>query len=155
MLRALARRLRRWWWARRRVWTIGDLSIGWHCQFLTGTDGRIYIGARVSLADQVVLNACHDGQIAIGDDCLIGPRVYIRTANHRTTQTDVPIRVQGHERGVVIIGRDVWLGAGVIVLPDVHIGESCVIGAGSVVTQSLPDGVVAAGNPCRVIRVRP
>ena len=52
----------------------------------------------------------------------------------------------------VKIGSDVWVGGGAIILPGVRVGSRCVIGAGSVVTRDVPDGVFAAGNPCRVIR---
>lgn len=114
----------------------------------------IRIGARVSIADQVVLNACHDGVVEVGSDCLIGPRVYLRTSGHQFSRSDVPIRTQGHERGTIVIEEDCWLGAGVIVLPYVRIGAHSIVGAGSVVTRSIPSWSVAAGNPCRVIRSR-
>ncbi len=52
----------------------------------------------------------------------------------------------------IIIGSDVWVGGGALILPGVHVGSRTVIGAGSVVTRDVPDGVFAAGNPCRIIR---
>lgn len=154
MVRSVLRSVRRWWWERSRVTSEKDISIGRGCQLLTGDDGQIVLGARLSMADSVILNASHDGLIVIGEDCLIGPRVYARTSNHRTDNTDKSIRMQGHTSGMIAVGDDVWIGAGVILLPNVMIGPHSVIGAGSVVTRSIPPWSVAAGNPCRVIRDR-
>ena len=88
--------------------------------------------------------------IRIGANCQIAPRVSILTATH---PVEPHPRALGWESGVpVIIGDNVWLGAGVIVLPGVTIGDNSVIGAGAVVTSDIPADVVAFGNPARVIR---
>lgn len=89
--------------------------------------------------------------VTIGDNVLFAPNVQIYTAGH---PLDVKGRVEDAiEFGYPItIGDNVWLGGGVIVCPGVNIGENTVIGAGSVVTKDIPANVVAAGNPCRVIR---
>ncbi|OLQ92935.1 maltose acetyltransferase [Vibrio panuliri] len=90
-------------------------------------------------------------EVKIGDNVLFAPNVQLYTAGH-------PLDVKGRvEEGVefgkpITIGDNVWLGGGVIVCPGVTIGHNSVIGAGSVVTRDIPDNVVAAGNPCRVIR---
>ena len=81
---------------------------------------------------------------------MIGPNVTIATAAH-------PILPELRERNLqynlpVHIGKNVWIGAGAILLPGVRVGDGTVIGAGSVVTKDLPSGVVAVGNPCRVLR---
>ncbi len=88
--------------------------------------------------------------ITIGDNCLLGPNVSIYTAGHPLhPQT----RASGYEYGKsVTIGDNVWIGGNVVIVPGVHIGDNTVIGAGSVVTKDIPDMVLAAGNPCRVIR---
>jgi maltose O-acetyltransferase len=88
--------------------------------------------------------------IAIGDDAQIGPGVHVYTATH-------PVEPETRRSGVeyalpVTIEDNVWLGGGTIVCPGVTIGRDTVVGAGSVVTRPLPPGVVAAGNPCRVLR---
>jgi maltose O-acetyltransferase len=84
---------------------------------------------------------------------LIGPNVQIYTATHPLSASE---RRNGIEFGTpVTIGDDCWLGGGAIVCPGVHIGSGCVIGAGSVVTKDIPKGMVAAGNPARVIRKAP
>jgi maltose O-acetyltransferase len=88
--------------------------------------------------------------IRIGAACQIAPRVQLLTAAH---PVDPEPRRQGWEYGEPItIGDNVWLGGGVIVCPGVTIGDDTVVGAGAVVTRDLPAGVVAAGNPARVLR---
>ena len=90
------------------------------------------------------------GKVTIGDNVQIAPYVQITTAGHPVHPAS---RNSGYEYGIPItIGNNVWLGGGVIVLPGVTIGDNAVIGAGSVVTRDVPANVIAAGNPCRVIR---
>jgi maltose O-acetyltransferase len=90
------------------------------------------------------------GHITIGDHVMIGPKVSLYTANH---PIDPAVRSLGHDHGIpVTIGDRVWIGGNAVVCPGVTIGSNTVIGAGSVVTHDIPEGVVAAGNPCRVIR---
>ena len=87
----------------------------------------------------------------IGDRALIGPNCQLITVGHPVD--DVQRRRDAWEQAAPIhIGEDAWLGAGVTVLPGVTIGARSVIGAGSVVTRSIPDDAVAVGNPARVIR---
>ena len=89
-------------------------------------------------------------EIRIGAKCQIAPRVSILSATHPVAPAP---RADGWESGEPItIGDNVWLGAGVIVLPGVTIGDNAVIGAGAVVTKDIPANVVAVGNPCRVLR---
>ncbi|PSR16581.1 maltose acetyltransferase [filamentous cyanobacterium CCP3] len=88
--------------------------------------------------------------VTLGDNVLIAPNVQICAAYH---PTDPAVRLTGLELAAPItIGHNVWLGGGAIVCPGVTIGDNTTIGAGSVVTKSIPAGVVAVGNPCRVIR---
>lgn len=90
-------------------------------------------------------------EVHIGDNVMLAPNVQLYTAGHPLA---VKERVEeGVEFGLPItIGDNVWLGGGVIVCPGVRIGNNSVIGAGSVVTRDIPDNVLAAGNPCRIIR---
>lgn len=102
----------------------------------------IYANYNLTLVD--------DTHIYVGDDTMFGPNVILATAGH-------PICPELRERGLqynlpIRIGRNCWLGAGVIVMPGVTIGDNVVIGAGSVVTKDIPSNVVAVGNPCRVLR---
>ena len=88
--------------------------------------------------------------VTIGDNVLLGPNVQIITAGHPIHPDS---RNSKYEYGIPItIGDNVWIGAGAIILPGVNIGSNTVIGAGAVVTKDVPDGVVAAGNPCRIIK---
>lgn len=90
------------------------------------------------------------GKIKIGNRVFLGPRVSIYTAGYPVY---APVRNEFLEyASEVTIGDDVWIGGSVTINPGVHIGNNVVIGAGSVVTADIPDGVVAAGNPCRIIR---
>ncbi len=96
------------------------------------------------------LTLVDDTHIYIGDGTMLGPNVVIATAGH-------PILPELREKQYqfnmpVHIGKNCWLGAGVIVLPGVTIGDNSVIGAGSVVTKDIPANVIAVGNPCRVLR---
>ena len=111
---------------------------GHHVHFGSG----IYVNSNLTLVD--------DGHIYVGDKVMFGPNVTIATANH-------PIDPELRSRALqynkdVYIGENVWIGAGVIVVPGVHIGKNSVVGAGSVVTKDIPENVVAVGNPCRVLR---
>ena len=91
-----------------------------------------------------------DTHIYIGDNTMLAPNVVLATAGH---PIDPELRSRGLQYNLPVrIGKNCWLGAGVIVLPGVTIGDNTVIGAGSVVTKDIPSGVVAVGNPCRVLR---
>ena len=97
--------------------------------------------------DCVILDVC---PVEIGDHVLFGPRVCIYTAAH---PLDTDLRRRQLEYGrPVRIGSDVWVGGNSIINPGVSIGHDVVIGSGSVVTRDIPSHVIAAGNPCRVLR---
>lgn len=88
--------------------------------------------------------------VTIGDNVFVAPNVAIYTAGH---PVHYKARNSAYEYGIPItIGNDVWIGGNVVICPGVRIGSRSVIGAGSVVTRDIPDDVIAAGNPCRVIR---
>jgi maltose O-acetyltransferase len=115
-----------------------------HCEF----GSHISVGPRTFVNFNAVF--LDVAQITVGADCQIGPGVQLLTPNH---ELDAERRRAGWENGTpVTIGDNVWLGGGVIVCPGVTIGENTVVGAGSVVTKDLPAGVLAVGNPARVVR---
>ncbi|UOG77226.1 sugar O-acetyltransferase [Hymenobacter tibetensis] len=88
--------------------------------------------------------------VTIGDNVFIAPNVLLSTAGH---PVEVEPRITGWEYArPITIGDNVWIGGGVVILPGVTIGAGTTIGAGSVVTRDIPAGVVAVGNPCRVLR---
>ena len=89
-------------------------------------------------------------KVTIGDNCMFAPNVAVYTAGHPLHPV---ARNSMYEYGIeVVIGDNVWVGGNVVINPGVHIGSNSVIGAGSVVTKDIPEWVVAAGNPCKVIR---
>ncbi len=104
---------------------------------------HVYINMGLTLVD--------DTHIYIGDCTQLGPNVTIATAGHpilpelrgeRPLQYNIPVR----------IGKNCWIGAGVVIVPGVTIGDNAVVGAGSVVVSDIPADAVAVGNPCRVLR---
>lgn len=96
------------------------------------------------------LTVVDDTDIYIGDSVMIAPNVVIATGTHPICPE---LREQVYQYNLPVhIGNRVWIGAGAIILPGVTIGDNSVIGAGSVVTKDIPSGVVAVGNPCRVLR---
>lgn len=111
-------------------------------------------GKHVHLGNNVYANfnltLVDDVDIYIGNDCLFGPNTVIATAGH-PIDPELRARVTQYN-AEVHIGNNVWLGAGVIVMPGVTIGDNSVIGAGSIVTKDIPSNVVAFGNPCKVFR---
>ncbi len=111
-------------------------------------------GHHVHLGNYVYANfnltCVDDTHIYIGDNTMIGPNVTLATAGHPILPR---LREKGYQFNLPIhIGKNCWLGAGVIVLPGVNIGDNSVIGAGSIVTKDIPSNVVAYGSPCKVIR---
>ena len=111
---------------------------GRHCHF----GNNVYANFNLTMVD--------DTHIFVGDNTMIAPNVVLASAGH-------PILPELREKGYqynfpVKIGKNCCLGAGVIVLPGVTVGDNTVIGAGSVVTKDIPANVVAVGNPCRVVR---
>ena len=117
-----------------------------HCDY----GSNIHLGTRVFFNfNCVVLDVC---EVHIGDYTLFGPGVQILTPLH---PFDARLRREREFGKPVHIGADVWVGGGALILAGVRIGSRAVIGAGSVVTRDIPDGVFAAGNPCRVIKQVP
>lgn len=103
---------------------------------------HVYANFHLTLVD--------DTHIYVGDNTMFGPNVTLATAGHPILPE---LRRQSYQYNQPVrIGRNCWLGAGVIVLPGVTIGDNTVVGAGSVVTHDLPADVVAVGVPCRVLR---
>lgn len=111
---------------------------GHHVHFGKG----VYANFNLTLVD--------DTHIYVGDYTMFGPNVTVATAGHPILPE---LRQQGYQYNAPVhIGKNCWLGSGVIVLPGVTIGDNVVVGAGSIVTKDLPDNVVAVGNPCKVLR---
>ncbi|QHC56859.1 sugar O-acetyltransferase [Rathayibacter tanaceti] len=109
-------------------------------------------GRNITLGKRVFINSgCRfqdQGGITIGDDCLLGHNTVIATLQHGLA----PARRADLLPSPVVLGRSVWLGANVTILPGVVIGDNAVIGAGSVVTRDVPANAIAVGSPARVVR---
>jgi maltose O-acetyltransferase len=131
----------------RQLFAAGGNDVYIQPPFFCDFGSHIMLGTRVYFnVNCVILDVC---EVRIGAFCFFGPSVQIYTALHpldhaqrRTLEFGKP----------VTIGDDVWVGGAAIICPGVRVGSRSVIGAGSVVTRDIPEGVFAAGNPCRVIR---
>ncbi len=110
--------------------------------------GHVHFGKNVYANFNLTL--VDDTHIYVGDYTMFGPNVVVATAGHPILPD---LREQAYQYNMPIhIGRNCWIGAGVIIVPGITIGDNVVVGAGSVVTKDLPSNVVAVGNPCRVLR---
>jgi len=126
-----------------------DLKIeqGFHCDY----------GDKISFGDRVYINInctlLDGGNINFGDDVLVGPNVQILTVNHPTTAGE---RLKKTSLiSDVMIGNNVWIGAGAIVLPGIRVGNNSVIAAGAIVTKDVEESALVGGNPARVIKLLP
>jgi maltose O-acetyltransferase len=131
----------------RNLFGAGGDSVWMQPPFYCDYGSNIHLGKRVFFNfNCVVLDVC---EVRIGDYTLFGPGVQILTPLH---PFDAALRRQQEFGKPIEIGSDVWVGGGALILAGVHIASRAVIGAGSVVTRDIPEGVFAAGNPCRVIK---
>jgi acetyltransferase-like isoleucine patch superfamily enzyme len=135
----------------------GRLSIGAGtllepgCWLTLGPEARIEIGEGCFLNRNTMLAALD--RIEIGDHVMFANNCFVGDADHRFDDPEAPVPWQGFtSKGPVRIGDNVWFGVNCVVTSGVTIGERCVIGANSVVTEDLPPRVIAAGSPARVLR---
>jgi acetyltransferase-like isoleucine patch superfamily enzyme len=120
------------------------------CAAEANSEPSVVIGENVFIGRNTYLGAWKP--ISIGSDTLIGAYCYIISGNHRFAAPGLPVRMQGYEGAPIRIGRNVWLGAHVMVLPGVTIGDNAVVGAASVITSPIPEAEIWAGVPARRIR---
>ncbi len=119
----------------------------------TGAGGRVWIGEGTHIQPRCQISA-YKGRIEIGYGVEIAPNCSFYSYDHEM-KPGIPIGRQPlRSRGGIVIGNEVWLGVGVIVLDGVHIGDGSVVGAGSVVTSDIPEGSIAVGVPARVVKRR-
>lgn len=130
-----------------KVEPIVEIVPPFHCDY----GSNIYAGKQLYMNYGCVILDCNT--VTIGENVKCGPYVQIYTAYH---PTEPEIRLAGRELAApIIIGNNVWIGGSAIICPGVTIGDNTTIGAGSVVVKDIPANVVAAGNPCRIIRHLP
>lgn len=131
----------------RQLFGAGGDTVWMQPPFFCDYGANITLGQRVFFNfNCVVLDVC---PVSIGDFTLFGPGVQILTPLH---PMNAELRRREEFGKAIDIGSDVWVGGGALILAGVRVGSRSIIGAGSVVTRDVPDGVFAAGNPCRVIR---
>lgn len=117
------------------------------------TSGRnLVVGDDVDFALGVIITTT--GGLVIGDRTLIGYRAQLLSTNHKVPEQRGQVFGAGHIGKPIVIGCDVWIGAGAIILPGVNIGDGAVVAAGSVVTKSVAPFAIIAGVPAKVIRER-
>lgn len=140
-----------------RFWTCKGLFA--QCGNNVNIDARAYFGDGRYLSigenSSLGINSSLHGPITIGKNVMMGPDVIILTRHHKFLETTLPMIEQGYQQErPVTIQNDVWIGARVIILPGVTVGNGAVVGAGAVVTKNIDDWTIVAGNPARVIRNR-
>lgn len=129
---------------------IGD-GVRIHKGVFFGSGCNIEIGNNSAISkDSWVAN-----DTVIGNDVMMAPEVIILSSSHSHDEVDRPMRLQGAESPKpVVIGDDVWIGVRAIILPGTKVGSHSIVGAGSVVTKDVPEKVIVAGNPAKIIRSR-
>lgn len=133
--------------------SLGDGVIVSRSCVIQGKTGPVMIGNRADIGCNCIFSSVSG--IEIGQSTLIAGHCYIGGGRYRSDRLEIPMMDQGmYSEGPVILGDDVWLGAGVIVLDGVRIGRGSIVGAGSVVTREIPEYSVAVGVPARVIGTR-
>ncbi|MNK00941.1 Maltose O-acetyltransferase [compost metagenome] len=125
-----------------------NVNVEKNADFGTGAD--IIIGDNSGLG----INCNIRGPLKIGDNVMMGPNVRIITSTHVFDRIDIPMRLQGGYKKGVVIGDDVWIGANVIILPGIKVGNGAIIAAGAIVTKIVPDYAIVGGNPAKIIRFR-
>jgi len=141
------------WLADNAVLEVGDRCTIQNYTFfqLTKPNPRVYIGDNTVIGRHCMITA--KNLIRLGDNVLMGAYVQIIDTNHGTKAGKI-IRDQSAKIGEVVIGNDVWIGAGVKILMNYHIGDGAIIGANAVVTGDIPSNAIAVGIPARVIKYR-
>ncbi|SMO87592.1 acyltransferase [Fodinibius sediminis] len=125
-----------------------------------GVNLRVKSGSEISPKSEVG----HDSELgtrcmiqshcSIGSNVIMGPDIKIYSRNHQYSQLDTPIQYQGKKQYRTKVGDDVWIGANVIILAGVEVGNHVIIAAGAVVTKDVPDYAIVGGNPAKVISYR-
>ncbi len=117
---------------------------------IKATDGLLNIGSNVSISTNCFLSSGKSG-IVIGDDSMVGPHVSIVGNNYKHDRLDVPMCHQEKTSKGIIIGCDVWIGAGSVILDGSQIGKGAIVTPNSVVSGKIPEHVIVQGNPAKVI----
>lgn len=137
-----------------------SISVGSRCMFgretrLSAKRGMISIGDDCGFGAGITIHSAVEGRVTIGNKVIVAGHCYLGGGQYHTDRVDVPIVDQGHIHGQnLVIGDNVWIGAGAVVVSGVTVGRDAIIAAGAVVTKDVPDFAVVAGVPARVLKVR-
>ncbi len=135
--------------------TLGDHVTIDQGAILRGSGVIRHLGVGIDVGPRTAIGAFNvllgQGGISIGEDCLLSPSVTVVSENHIYADPSVPIRAQGEQRLHTVIERDVWIGAGAVILGGSHIGQGAVVAAGAVVRGVVEPGTIVGGVPARVI----
>lgn len=130
-----------------------EVIISSNC-IIQGKTGPVHLKTRADIGANTIVSSMTG--VTIGRDTLIAGHCYIGGGQYNWKRTDIPMAQQGlYSKGPVVIGDDVWLGAGVCIIDGVTIGKGSIIGAGAVVTRDIPDYSIAMGTPAKVVGTRP
>lgn len=138
-----------------------NILIGRYAQF--SHPNLIEVGDNFQLGDFSTVDAGESDGIYIGNNVMMAKNVFLRSANHNFNSVHIPINQQGHTSKTInfnssaygiVLENNIWLGANVSIVSGVHIESGCVIGVGSVVTQSIKKNLVVAGIPAKIIKER-
>jgi maltose O-acetyltransferase len=144
-------------WRRLRAWLVRAFILEGGSNLDISRMVYLGFGRGIRIGDNSGLGAGAElhGPLTIGSNVMISPAVLIHTRNHEFSDTKIPINAQGYRAPrLVTIEDDVWVGARVIILPGVTIGRGSVVGAGTVLSRSVPPYSIVAGNPGRAVRSR-
>ena len=143
-----------------KLYRVGNFSVGENTSIMSScvlegdNNGECIIGSGVSLGEYSHITCAN--KIVIGDGLLTGRFVLITDNSHGRgviEERDIyPLARKVYSKGDVVIGKNVWLGDKVTILPGVHLGDNVIVGANSVVTRDFPSDVVIAGNPAKIIK---
>ncbi len=134
---------------------VGSRSMFGRATRLSSKLGKIRIGDDCGFGAGITIHSAVGGSVSIGNKCIVAGHAYIGGGQYHTERVDIPIVDQGHVEGLhLVIGDNVWIGAGAVVVNGVRVGRDAIIAAGAVVTKDVPDFAVVAGVPARVLRVR-
>jgi len=137
-----------------------NIMVGNNVSFLSGgvlracDRAQLTIGNNFSANGNVRIIADCGGKIVIGNNVMIGPNTVMRSSNHIYSDLDMPMNMQGHAAGHILIEDDVWIAANVVILPNVKIGAHSIVAAGAVVSKDIPGYSIVAGVPAKIIASR-
>lgn len=136
-----------------------NIELGENVVFMKNSYVYAHDGGKLIIQNNFTMNSnsqigATSGKISIGNDCAIASNCVLRAANHNFENPAIPFRQQGHTYGEIIIGNDVWIASNCVITANTKIGDSSIIGAGSVVTKDVEPFSVVGGVPARLIKKR-